>query len=104
MGWMEIKVISDVVLTVGGLAIAILFLRQVYKAVNYLGHMAGEFMVLTTHTQPSCLWKAVNSKHLPLPTDIPGHCGCSEGGCPKCLCEKCNALGTLEKNYGILEE
>jgi len=59
---MEVKVIADVVLTVGGITLGVIFVRKVCEAVNYLGHMAGSFMVLTTHTQPGTLKDVLHNR------------------------------------------
>lgn len=54
--WIEVKVIADVVLTVGGLTLGVILTQKMCKAVNYFGRIAN---ALETYLPPDCLRKAI---------------------------------------------
>jgi len=51
--WLEVKVISDIVLTVGGITLGVIFVRKVCQISNYLGHMSGALCSIEDTLRPS---------------------------------------------------
>ena len=58
--WLEVKVIADVVLTVGGITLGVIFVRKVCQIANSLAHMAGALYTIDTCVQPDTLRKVID--------------------------------------------
>jgi hypothetical protein len=58
--WMEMKVIFDIVLTVGGITLGVIFVRKVCQIANFLSHMAGAMYTIDTCIQPDTLRRVLD--------------------------------------------
>lgn len=58
--WIEVKVISDIVLTVGGITLGVIFVRKVCQIANYFSHIGSAMYSIETLLQPDTLRKAIH--------------------------------------------
>jgi hypothetical protein len=58
--WLEVKVIADVALTVGGITLGVIFVRKVCQIANSLAHMAGALYTIDTCVQPDTLRRVLD--------------------------------------------